>query len=129
MPLTKIHVCSGVYEQARLEKISHAVRSALLDILKTPPDDFFQVIFELPNNHFFHPPSFLGHTYSKEFILLEVTFGAGRSTDTHLTLLKELNHRVVSEAGILPDDLVILLFDISYDNISFGRGIAGAGKV
>ena len=111
------------------EKISHAVRSALLDILKTPPDDFFQIIFELPNHRFFHPSSFLGHTYSKEFILLEVTFGAGRPTEAHLALLKELNHRVVSEASVSPDDLVILLFDISYNNISFGRGIAGADKV
>jgi Tautomerase enzyme len=132
MPVVKIHVESNVYQQSRLEKMSQAVHSTLVDLLKTPPDDFFQIIFEKPNTHFFHPPSFLGRTYSKEFILLEVTVGATKERGTpeaKAALLKELDRRVASEASISPDDLMIMLYEIAYDSVSFGRGLAGVGKV
>ena len=82
MPVAKIHVNEGVYAQSRIRKISNAVQSALLAVLKIPPDDFFQIIHELPKSRFLHTPSFLGLTYSDEFILLEVTFLAGRSRET-----------------------------------------------
>jgi hypothetical protein len=51
-----------------------------------------------------------------------------------LALLKELNKRVAAEAGISPDDLVIMLYEIAGENASFGRGLAqrafvSAGRV
>jgi Tautomerase enzyme len=129
MPLVKIHVGADAYEQSRLEKISQAAHNALLEVLKVPQDDFFEVIYEMPKARFFHPPTFLGHTYSEEFIILEVTFGAGRPPETHVDLLKELNQRIATTASVSPDDIVILLYDIGYNYISFGRGVPGVGKV
>jgi hypothetical protein len=55
---------------------------------------------------------------------LEVTFLVGRPKETRLALLKELNKRVAAEAGISPDDLVIMLYEIAGENASFGRGLA-----
>ena len=124
MPVAKIHINKGVYAESRIKKISNAVQEALLEVLKIPPDDFFQIINELPKTRFLHSPSFLGLTYSDEFILLEVTFLVGRSKETRLALLKELNKRVAAEAGISPDDLVIMLYEIAGENASFGRGLA-----
>ena len=121
MPVAKIHVNEGVYAPSRIQKISNAVQSALLEVLKIPPDDFFQIIHELPKPRFLHTPSFLGLTYSDEFILLEMTFLAGRSRETRLALLKELNQRVAAQAGISKDDLVIMLYEIPGENASFGR--------
>ncbi len=124
MPVAKIHINEGVYTDSRIKKISNAVQGALLEVLKIPPDDFFQIIHELPKTRFLHSPSFLGLTYSDEFILLELTFLAGRPKETRLALLKELNKRVVAEAGISPDDLLIMLYEIAGENASFGRGVA-----
>jgi len=129
MPVAKIHVNEGVYTQSRIRKISNAVQSALLEVLKIPPDDFFQIIHELPKSHFLHTPSFLGLTYSDEFILLEVTFLAGRSRETRWALLKELNQRVAAQAGISKDDLVIMLYEIPRENASFGRGLAQRASI
>jgi len=100
------------------------VQGALLEILKIPPDNFFQIIHELPKSRVLHALSFLGLTYSDEFILLEVTFLAGRPKETRLALLKELNRRVVAEAGISADDLLIMLYEIAGENASFGQGLA-----
>jgi hypothetical protein len=124
MPVAKIHVAEGIYDEGRIKKISHAVQGALLEVLKIPPDDFFQIIHELPKSRFPHSPSFLGMTYSDEFIILEVTFLLGRPKETRLALLQELNRRVVAEAGISPDDLLIMLNEIPGENASFGRGLA-----
>jgi phenylpyruvate tautomerase PptA (4-oxalocrotonate tautomerase family) len=124
MPIVKIHVLQEQYDEPRLSNVSKAVQDALMSVLKIPPDDFFQIIHELPRNRFLHTPSFVGMKYSDDFILLEVTFIVGRPKETRLALLKELNARIVAGAGISPDDLMIGLFEGPGENFSFGQGLA-----
>src|SRR5258708_33962401 len=69
-PLVKIHVLEGQYDERRLSNVSKAVQDALMSVLKIPPDDFFQIIHELPRNRFLHTPSFVAMKYSDDFILL-----------------------------------------------------------
>jgi len=124
MPVAKIHVLEGRYDERRLTKVSEAVQEALISILKIPADDFYQIIHVLPRNRFLHTPSFLGLKYSDDLILLEITFISGRPKETRLALLKELNQRIVGGAGISPDDLLINLYEIAGENVSFGQGLA-----
>jgi hypothetical protein len=124
MPLAKIHVLEGRYDERRLDKLSAAVQEALIAALKIPPDDFFQIIHELPRARFRHTPSFLGLRYSDDFIVLELAFIAGRPKETRLALLRELNARIVAGTGISPDDLMIALVEGPGENFSFGQGLA-----
>jgi len=124
MPLAKIHVLEGRYDERRLGNISKAIQDALISILKIPPDDFFQIIHVLPRNHFLHTPSFLGMNYSDDFIVLEIAFITGRPKETRLALLKELNARIVAVVGISPDDVMIQLSEGPGENFSFGQGEA-----
>ena len=124
MPLAKIHVREGQYDEARLSRVSSAVQSGLIKALGIPPEDFFQIIHVLPRNQFLHTPSFLGLSYSDDLIVLEITFISGRPKEKRLGLLKALNDGVVSAAGIAPDDLLITLYETPGENISFGRGLA-----
>jgi len=124
MPIAKIHVREGRYDEQRLSSVSKAVQDALIGVLQIPPDDFFQIIHVLPPNRFLHTPSFLGLTYSDDFILLELAFISGRPKETRLALLAELNARVVAAAGISPDDLMIQLTEAPRENFPFGRGLA-----
>ena len=124
MPLAKIHVLEGRYDERRLGNVSKAVQEALISILKIPPDDFFQIIHELRRDRFLHTRSFLGMKYSDDLIVLEVAFISGRPKETRLALLKELNARIVAGAGISPDDLMIQLSDGPGENVSFGQELA-----
>src|SRR3954466_9761589 len=124
MPIAKIHVLEGRYDERRLTKVSKAVQDALISILKIPSDDFFQIIHVLPRNRFLHTPSFVGMQYSDDFIVLEVAFISGRPKETRLALLKELNAGIVAGTGISPDDVMMLLSEAPVENISFGRGLA-----
>ena len=124
MPLAKIHIMQGRYDEARLAKISAAIQGALMNTLRVPPEDFFQLIFELPQKRFLHTPAFVGLHYSDDLIVLDLTFIAGRPKETRLALLKDINTRVTAAAGISPDDLMVTFYEVSGENISFGRGEA-----
>ena len=124
MPVAKIYVLEGHYDGARLGEVSRAVQDALMSALGIPPDDFFQIIHILPRSQFLHTPSFLGLKYSDDLIVLEVTFISGRPKEKRLALLKALNEGVVVAAEISADDLIITLYEVPGENISFGRGLA-----
>jgi len=124
MPLAKIHLLEGQYNEARLDKVSGAIQEALIAALGVSPEDFFQLVHVLPRSQFRHTPAFLGLAYSDDLILLEITFISGRPKEKKLRLLKALNDNIVAAAGISPDDLMITLYEAPGENFSFGRGLA-----
>ena len=124
MPLAKIYTLENRYDDARLDKLSDAIQGALIDILGIPADDFFQIIHTLPPGRWRHTKSFLGLTYSDDLIALEITFITGRPKEKRLQLLKALNDAIVAATEISPDDLMINLYELPGENISFGQGLA-----
>ena len=124
MPLVKIHVLEGRYDRSHIEKISGAIQSGLMNTLRVPSEDFFQLIFELPKNRFLHTSSFVGMHYSDDLIILEIAFIQGRPKETRLALLKDINTRVAAAVGISADDLMIALHEAPGENFSFGQGEA-----
>ena len=124
MPIATIHVLEGRYDERRIGNVSKAIQDSLISVLKIPPDDFFQIIHELPRSRFLHTPSFLGMKYSDDFILLELAFISGRPKEIRLALLKELNAQIVAGVGISPDDLMVQLTEAPGENYSFGQGLA-----
>ena len=123
MPVAKIHVLEGRYDEPRLGRVSNAVQQGLINALGIPPDDFFQIIHVLAPQ-FRHTGSFLGLGYSDDLILLEITFISGRPKEKRLGLLKALSDAVVTAAKISPDDPLITLYETPGENISFCRGLA-----
>jgi hypothetical protein len=101
----------------------------LMNTLRIPPEDFYQLIFELPKNRFLHTSSFVGMHYTDDLIILDVAFIQGRLKETRLALLKEINTRVAAAAGVSPDDMLITLYEVPGENISFGQGEAQRANV
>jgi len=124
MPLAKIHVLEGRYDEARLTKVSGAVQAALMSTLGVPPEDFYQLIFELPKKRFLHTPAFVGMQYTDDLMILDISFIQGRPKETRLALLRDINARIVEAAAVSPDDIMILLYELPGENISFGKGEA-----
>ena len=124
MPLAKIHVVEGRYDEARIAKLSGAVQAALMNTLGAPAEDFYQLIFELPNKRFLHTPSFVGMQYTDDLVILDISLIQGRPKATRLALLKDINTRVAAAAKISQDDIMVLLYELPGENISFGQGEA-----
>lgn len=129
MPIAKFHVHDGVFTDERLAALGAAVQSALREVLHVPADDLFQIYHTLPRGRFVHTPAFLGAHYSDEFVLLELTFIVSRPTEVRLALLRAINDGVVEATGISPDDLMITIYEVAGENISFGRGLAQRAHV
>jgi len=119
MPVAKIHVHEGAFKDNELAAIGTAVQAALEEVLSVPPEDYF-----LPKGRFVHTPAVVGCTYSDRFVLLELTFISGRPKEKRLALLAALNRLVVEKAGVRADDLVVLIYEMPGENISFGQGLA-----
>ena len=128
MPLAKIHILEGRYDEARIAKVSAAVQSALMNTLRVPSEDFYQLIFEMPKNRLLHTASFVGMHYTDDLIILDISFIQGRPKETRLALLKDVNTRIATAAGVSPDDIMITLYEVPGENISFGRGEAQRAK-
>ena len=62
--------------------------------------------------------------YTDDLIILDLTFIQGRPKETRLTLLKDINTRVAAAADVSRDDMMINLYEIPGENISFGQGEA-----
>ena len=116
MPLAKIHIVEGRYDETRIAKVSGAIQAALMNTLRVPPEDFYQLIFEFPQKRFLHKPSFVGMRYTDDLIILDLTFIEGRSKKTRLALLKDVNTRVAAAAGVSPDHLMITLYEAPGEN-------------
>ncbi len=129
MPLAKMHVLESRYDERRLSALSRSVQEALLSVLRIPPDDFFQIIYEVPRKRFLHTPSFVAMKYSDDFIVLDLAFIAGGSKETRLALLKALNARILNAMGISPDEVVIQLIEGPGENFSFGQGLAQRARI
>ena len=52
MPLAKIHLVEGRYDEARLAKVSGAIQAALMNTLRVPPEDFYQLILNFRSSAF-----------------------------------------------------------------------------
>jgi Tautomerase enzyme len=78
----------------------------------------------MPPNRYLHTASFVGMQYTDDLVTLEILFVSGRSSETRLALLKDLDTRIAAAAGISPDDVFINLVETPGENISFGQGEA-----
>jgi phenylpyruvate tautomerase PptA (4-oxalocrotonate tautomerase family) len=100
------------------------VNAALVANLGIPPEDRFQLIQEYGDDDFRHSDAFLDLTYSRDLIMVEVSFIVGRSDEVKKALIADLAARVVAAVGQRPDDIVVILTEVSASGVSFGNGLA-----
>ena len=67
MPVAKIHVHEGAFNDSELSAIGLAVQAALEEVLSVPAEDYFRVTHVLPKEQFVHTPAFVGCTYSERW--------------------------------------------------------------
>jgi phenylpyruvate tautomerase PptA (4-oxalocrotonate tautomerase family) len=123
MPLTKIHLREGRSAEDRAA-IAGAVQEALVTNLGIAEDDLFQVIQEYGEGDFRHSDAFGDLTYTRDLLMIEISFIQGRSDEVKKGLLADLNDRLVKAVALRPDDVFVILYDVGPANVSFGRGLA-----
>jgi hypothetical protein len=80
MPLARIDLIKGKSTEYR-QTVGDVVYTAMVEILKAPKDDRFQVIAEHDESNLIYDANFFGISRSKDVIFVQLTLAEGRTLE------------------------------------------------
>jgi 4-oxalocrotonate tautomerase len=123
MPLARVDLVQGKSVEYR-RTIGEVIYNAVVEILKAPKDDRFQVITEHPAEGFVFDPSFLGIERSKDCVFIQVTLNVGRTVEQKRAFYKAVADELHQRLNLRRQDVFIGLVEVNKENWSFGNGEA-----
>lgn len=123
MPLVRISLLQGASVEYR-KKIGDGVHRAMVEALGIPSDDRFQVITEHPKDGLVYDPQYLGGQRGDGVVFVQITLSSGRKPQQKRQLYKRMAEILAESPGVRPQDVVINLVEVSWENWSFGNGEA-----
>ncbi len=123
MPLVRVSLISGKSPEYR-RAVADSVHRALVDAIKIPEKDRFQIITEHAPGDFIYDPSYLDVPRSDDVMLVQITLSAGRSVEVKRALYARMVELLAASPGIRKQDLFVSLVEVANENWSFGNGVA-----
>ena len=123
MPLVRIDLREGTSPDYR-KALGDGVHRAMIEALAIPPDDRFQVITEHPPEGLIYDRTYLGIQRSDKVVFVQITLSAGRKPQQKRKLFQRMAEILAETPGLKPQDLVINLVEVAWENWSFGNGEA-----
>ena len=123
MPLVRISLRKGKSEGYK-KALADGVHRALVEAIEVPPQDRFQVLTEHSRGSLIYDPSYLGITRTDEIVLVQITLSAGRKPPQKRKLYKRMSEILAESPGLRPQDLMINLVEVAWEDWSFGNGVA-----
>ena len=127
MPLARIDMIKGRPAEFR-QAVGDVVYQAMIDVLKAPPGDRFQVLTEHDAGDLVFDADFLGIHRTAGCIFIQLTLVAGRSLEQKRGFYKQVADTLHERLGVRREDVVINLVPVSADDWSFGNGEASLVK-
>ncbi|MGB7466295.1 MAG: tautomerase family protein [Candidatus Acidiferrum sp.] len=123
MPLVRIDLREGTSPDYR-NALGDGVQRAMIEAFALPPDDRFQVITERPPEGLIYDRAYLGIQRSDKIVLVQITMSTGRKPQQKRKLFQRMAEILAESPGLKPQDLVINLVEVAWENWSFGNGEA-----
>jgi 4-oxalocrotonate tautomerase len=123
VPLVRIDLIHGKPAGYRGE-IGAVVYDAMIETLRVPVGDRFQVITEHPRENFVFDPGYLGITRTEDCVFIQVTLNAGRTVDVKRAFYRAVADGLHQRLGLRREDVFISLVEVPKENWSFGNGEA-----
>ena len=121
MPLVRIDIPNH-YPSGFENQVGDLVYKAMLDCLKVPADDKFQILTRHAESELVKPGSYLGIEYSDQLIIIQITLNEGRTTEVKKAFYAGVAHSLNSALNIRKEDIMISLVEVNKENWSFGNG-------
>lgn len=118
MPFVRIDTTADFSPEMQ-KKIADGVHAALVEAVRIPADDRFQVISTHAGG-IIHDRTYLGIHRSDEIVMIEIHLSFGRSLEIKQALFAAIHARLVA----LGEDIMVHLVETEAVNWSFGLGIA-----
>jgi 4-oxalocrotonate tautomerase len=121
MPLVRISLREGKSEEYR-KALADGVHRAMVEGADVPALDRFQVITEHPPGGLIYDASYLGIERSDDVVFVQITLSTGRKLAQKKKLFKRMAEILQEKPGLRPQDLMINLVEVAWENWSFGNG-------
>lgn len=123
MPFVRIDLREGTSAAYR-RAVADAIHQALVETMGVPADDRFQVISEHTAEGLIYNPAYLGIERSDAVIFVQITLSAGRKPAQKRALYARITELLTRNPGVRPQDILINLVEVAWENWSFGNGEA-----
>lgn len=123
MPLVRIALRKGTTPEFR-KALSDGVHRAMVETIKIPEQDRFQIISECDETGLVYDPSYLGIPRTDAIVIIQITLSAGRTVETKKALYARIAKLLKEAPGISPEDVFVNLVEVAKENWSFGMGLA-----
>ena len=123
MPFARIDLVQGKSADYR-RTIGDVVYDAMIDALKVPQYDRFQVINEHPAENFVANEDYLSIKRTGECVFIQLTLNAGRTVEVKKAFYKAVSDGLHERLGLRREDVFICLVEVPKENWSFGNGEA-----
>jgi 4-oxalocrotonate tautomerase len=123
MPLVRISLMKGK-PKGFGKDVGEVVYRTMIETIKVPPKDHFQVITEHDKNGLIYDPTYLDVQRTDGIIIIQITLNEGRTVELKKTFYAALAERLHKELGVRMEDVFVNLVEVKKENWSFGNGIA-----
>ena len=123
MPLVRVSLREGTTPEYR-KAIAEGVHQAIVEAMAVPAQDRFQVISEYKAGDLIYDADYLDVKRSGKIVFVQITLSTGRKPGQKRALFKRMAELLAKSPGLRPEDLLINLVEVSWENWSFGNGEA-----
>jgi hypothetical protein len=122
MPLLRFDLVEGRNEET-LKKLLDAAHCAMVEAFQVPESDRYQIVHQHPSNELIIEDTGLGFKRSRDLVIISIV-SKKRTVKQKETLYSLLAHKLESDCGISPQDLIISITENGDADWSFGLGEA-----
>ncbi|WP_248795755.1 tautomerase family protein [Pseudomonas sp. MWU13-2105] len=121
MPFARISLHRGKSPEY-LRQLSEELHEALVETFEVPASDRFQVIHQHEVGELIFDRDYLGGPRSEDFVLIAITAGRIRDTETKQRFYRRLVERLSVAPGIDPEDVMVVITTTQAQEWSFAGG-------
>lgn len=123
MPYARIDMAEGKPAAYR-RTVGDVVYDAMIETLKAPLDDRFQVITEHPAGDIVANETYLGIRRTKDCVFIQLFLLPGRTVEQKKAFYCAVADGLHARLGLRREDVFIGLVEVARENWSFGNGEA-----
>jgi len=123
MPLVRISLMKGKSQDFG-KKVGEIVYSSMIDAIKVPAKDNFQIITEHDTHSLIYDLSYLAIQRTPAIIVIQITLNEGRTVELKKLLYQTIAERLHCGLDVRREDVFINLVEVKKENWSYGNGIA-----
>ena len=122
MPLARISLSKNLSPEV-VKAVGETIYDAMCQVANVPQHDKFQIVTRHEDDELIYPSEgYLGVTYTRSIVFIQITWNAGRSTDVKKAFYKAVAEGIHAKTGLRKEDVFINLIDVAREDWSFGNG-------